>query len=297
MSQWFPAPCQGNECQCANLGTHKLSPCGRCSCRVKSRSSSPRQTIRQALPSGHRLVLPLGHKKMVTVVRNITDEEIDGVNSKSQKVSSTSTPKQERHPPVSLTPSCPQGQATGHHMSLLDELLATFPQNPQMVLAKSYPRGSAAHCQNSSCSLQSGGSGSPSSPPSLTPSEVLEGDLQGPPQSVLKESREAQAPGAAGTNVASRFSARRTPVPTAAPELGSLLLHSTSLALNVRWDSDSGPESSSRDLMEALSWDTAAPWGRSRQVHTGDLQLNGVTRLDPPLPQDILADGRAPSPG
>lgn len=288
-SQWLPTPCQGSECQCGNLGTHKMFPCGRCSCRVKSRSSSPRQTDRQALPLGHRLMSPLGLKKMVTVVRNITD----GVNS---KVSSTSTPKQERHPQVSLTPSCPQGQATGHHMSLLDELLATFPQHPQMVLAKSFPRGSAAHCQNSSgshSSLQSGSSGSPSSPPSLTPSEVLEGfregDMQEGPQSVLKESREARhkpqgqlEQGLVGSQQAEHPS-QQPPL-----ELGSLLLHSTSLALNVHLDSDSGSEYSTRDLMEALSWDTTAPWGRSRQVHT---------QLDPPLPPDTLADGRAPSPG
>lgn len=304
MSQWLPAHCQGSECQCANLGTHKMSPCGHCSCRVKSHSSSPRQTVRQ---SGHRLVSPLGHKKMVTVVRNITDEEIDGVNSKSQKVSSTSTPNQERHPQVSLPPSCPQGQSTGrHHTSLLDELLATFPQHPQMVLAKSYPRGSTAHCQDGSSSLsslQSGDSGCPSSSPSLTPSEVLEGcregDLKDGPQPVLKESREARHKSQEQLEQTWLVGSQHTERPSKQPplELGSLFLHSTSLALNVHWDSDSGSEYSTRDLMEVLSWDTAAPCGMSRQVHTGDGQPNGVTRLDPTLPQDMLADGRAPSPG
>ena len=148
---------------------------------------------------------------------------------------------------MSLTPSCPQGQATGHHMSLLDELLATFPQHPQMVLAKSYPRGSAAHCQNSSgshSSLQSGDSASPSSPPSLTPSEVLEGcregDMQEGPQSVLKESREARHK-PQGQLERGLVGSQQAEHPSQQPplELGSLLLHSTSLALNVHLDSDS----------------------------------------------------------
>ncbi|XP_052608566.1 IQ domain-containing protein N [Peromyscus californicus insignis] len=300
-----PTASQGGVCQCPNLGAHKMSPCGHCSSIVKSRTPSPKQNVRQVLPLGHRLA----NKEIVTVVRNIVDEQHSGqsssvyLNPKLQKVSSTPTPKQERHPQVSLTPSHPQGQATGHHISLLDELLAAFPQHPKIVLAKSYPRGSVVHSQNgdSHSSLQSGTSASASTPSSLTPSEVLDGrgedDLQDS-QPVLKRSREVRHRPqgllertwpAGSQHTVPQF--QRPPL-----DLGPLLFQSTSL--NVHWDSDSGSDYSTGDLSEGLSQDTTAPWrGRSHQIHARDLQLRGVPQLDPTLPQDILADGRAPSPG
>ncbi|KAL6040846.1 hypothetical protein STEG23_027520, partial [Scotinomys teguina] len=197
------------------------------------------------------------------------------------------------------------GQATDHHKSLLDELLAMFPQHPQIVLAKSYRGGSVVHCQNrdSHSSLQSGTLASSSTPPSQTPSEILEGCREGDSQDsqpVWKDSRELRHRPrgrlertwpAGSQHTVPQF--QRPPL-----DLRSLLFRGTSLALNVHWDSDSGSDYSTGDLAEGLSQDMSAAWHRrSHQIHAGDLQPNGVTHLDPTLPQDIVADGRAPSPG
>ncbi|ERE88993.1 IQ motif, EF-hand binding site containing protein [Cricetulus griseus] len=313
MSRQSSNPCQGHVCQCGKLGVHKMSPCCHCSSIIKSLSPSPKQTIRQILPSGHRLVSPLGDKEMVTVVRDIIDEQRDDKSSpmyltpKLQKGSLMSTPKQERRPQVSLSPSCPWGQATGRHMSLLDELLATFPQHPQIVLAKRYPRGSDTHCQSSAgshSSLQSGTSACLSTRSSLTPSEALGGckDLQEDSQPVLKESRKTRhrPQGQLGTQWSAGSQSTDPQVQQPPLELDSVFFHSTSLSVNVHWDSDSadsGSDYSAGNPMQGLSEDTAAPWHGRSQAHAGDLQPNGVTQLDSALPQDVLADEGAPSPG
>ncbi|KAL1773333.1 IQ motif, EF-hand binding site containing [Sigmodon hispidus] len=304
MSQRSPDTCQGNVCQCSNLGTHKMSPCGRCSSIVKSRSPSPEETVK------HRLISPLGNKEMVTIVRKV-DEHHSGplpsvfLNPKLQKLTSMSTPQKDRHPQVSSTSSNPRGQATGHHMSLLDELLAAFPQHPQIVLAKSYPRGSTTSYHNTSeshSSLQSATSASPSTLSSMTPSEVLEyfreDDWQDESQTVLKESREMKH--RPGGQLERTWSAgpQHTDSQARQPSLGvgSFLFHSSSLALNLQWESDSGSDYSTGDLVEGLSQNMTASWyKRGSKVQCGELQPSGVTQLDPT--QDTLVDGRASSPG
>ncbi|GAB1293266.1 IQ motif-containing N [Apodemus speciosus] len=305
VSPWPSTTCHGNVCQCPSLGMHKKSPCGYCSSLVRSHSSLPKETCRQVQLSGHRRAMPLpGSKDVVTTVRNVAEEQCSDqpspmfLNPKSQKVPSRSTPKQEKHPEVSLTPTHSQGQAT--HKSLLDELLAKIPQHPQIVLAKSYPRVRCQDSCNSQSSLQSSPSASASLPSSLPPSEVLEcgrdSDMQDfqPKLKEIKEARyrlqgQLERPCPAGL--------QRTPPKFQQPSLGlGPLPSSTSLASNLHWDSDSASDYSTGDLTDGLSQDTTTPWLRRSQVQARDQKPNGVTCLDPVQPKDKLAHGGVPSP-
>lgn len=293
--------CHGSVCQCPAQGTYKKSPCGYCSSLVKTHSSLPKETCRQVL-SGHRRVLsPPGNKDMVTIVRNVTDGQCDQpspmfLNPKSQKVSSRSTPKQEKHPQMTLTSSHSQ-----HHKSLLDELLAKIPQHPQIVLAKSYPGVPCQDTCNSQSSLQSSLSASPSIPSSLPPSGIpecgREVDMQ-ESQPKLKEIRDARYRLQGQLERTCPTGPQRMLPKFQRPSLrfGSLLSR-TSLASNIYWDSDSGSDYSTGDLTEELFQDTTVSWHRKGQVQAKDWKPVGVTCLDPVKPKDKLSHGGAPSPG
>ncbi|EDL28860.1 mCG1048898 [Mus musculus] len=307
MSPWPSTTCHGNVCQCPTPGMHKKSPCGYCSSLVRSRSTLPKETCRQVLPSGHRRVTaPLGSKDMVTIVRKVAEEQCSAqpspvfLNPKSQKVTSRSTLKQEKHPQVSSAPPHSLSQATDHHRSLLDELLAKIPQHPQIVLAKSYPRVRCQDSCTSQNSLQNSPFASASIPSSLPPSEGLECSREGDMQEFqpkLKEIREARYRLQGHLERTCPTGLQRTLPKFQQPTLGlgPLLSSSTSLASNLHWDSDSGSDYSTGDLTEGLSQDST--WHRRSQVQARDQKPNGVTFLDPVQPKDKLAHGGAPSPG